>query len=93
MQTPKTPKEIAAEHLIGVKITTTLSLEPAAVIAAKVTGDGLYHFDCEGGRIIETNALDQLYVICRGGCRTLFTPRDEYSPDLCRKCWQEFHNP
>ena len=88
MQTPKTPKEIAAEHLIGVKITTTLSLEPAAVIAAKVTGDGLYHFDCEGGRIIETNALDQLYVICRGGCRA--APSLPSLPPLLRL--QPLHN-
>lgn len=85
--------EVAAAHLVGVAITTSMSLEPSKVVSARVTPDGWYHFDCEGGRIVETNDISSLYVICRGGCKTLFSPRGEYSPDLCLKCWAELHNP
>ncbi len=90
-QTPKTAKEIAAKHLVGVKITLTLKWEPVTVIKAQVIDD-MYCFTTESGHYWVAD-IRHLLVVCRGGCKTLFNPRSEYSPDLCDKCWMEVHNP
>lgn len=94
MQVPKTAKQIAAGHLVGVKITINLTTAPVTVIKAEVIEDDTtYRFEGDDRSVIHASDIRMIYVVCRGGCKTLFNPRSEYSPDLCDKCWMEFHNP